>query len=80
MVDRAIGETLAHGEAGMPGPDDGRGNPANASDSRHGGPLAYFTETVTLVGLVTISNTAERFWDWATNASMSSRLASASMS
>ena len=34
---------------------------------------------MTLVGLVMMSKTAERFWDWATSASMSSRVASASM-
>jgi len=34
----------------MPGPDDGGGDPANGSGSRHGVPLSYFTETVTLVG------------------------------
>jgi len=31
MVDRAIDEALAHGEPGMPGTDDGSGNPANGS-------------------------------------------------
>ena len=40
---------------------------------------AYTTSTVTLVGLVTISNTAERFCDCATSASMSFFDASASM-
>ena len=37
------------------------------------------TSTVTFVGFVRASNTAERFWDWATSASMSSLDASASM-
>ena len=37
------------------------------------------TSTATLVGLVTMSNTAERFCDCATSASMSSRDASASI-
>ena len=38
------------------------------------------TSTATAVGFVTMSYTAERFCDWATSASMSSREASASMS
>ena len=37
------------------------------------------TVTRTSVGLVTMSKTAERFCDWATSASISSSLASASM-
>ena len=37
------------------------------------------TSTVTFVGFVRASKTAERFWDWATSASMSSFEASASM-
>ena len=35
--------------------------------------------TVTSVGFESASNTAERFWDWATSASISSRDASASI-
>ena len=40
--------------------------------ARYPGAMAQLTSTVTLVGLVTMSNTAERFWDWATRALMSS--------
>ena len=74
MVDRTFGEAATHGETGMAGPDD------------HGGgahrPIvcAQATRTVTLVGFVMMSNTAERFCDWATRASISSASASASMS
>src|SRR5690606_13429859 len=42
--------------------------------------VAQATVTVTLVGFVMMSNTAERFWDCATSASICSRVASASMS
>ena len=47
---------------------------------RHELPCAQATRTVTLVGLVMMSNTADRFCDWATSASISSASASASMS
>ena len=71
MVDAARGEAMAHGEAGMTGPDhDGR-------RLHDGGQL---TSTVTFVGLVRISYTAERFCDWATSASISAGVASASIS
>ena len=50
---------------------------ARASASRRAAPQA--TSTVTFVGLVSASNTAERFWDWATSASISCLDASASM-
>ena len=40
----------------------------------------YFTSTLTWVGFVMMSYTAERFWDCATSASMSSAEASASIS
>src|SRR5262249_24429070 len=40
---------------------------------------SQFVCTVTIVGFVMMSNTAERFWDWATSASMASREAWASM-
>jgi hypothetical protein len=50
---------------------------ARASASRRA--AAQATSTVTFVGLVSASNTAERFWDWATSASISCLDASASM-
>src|SRR5262249_52341118 len=73
MIDRASGQVVAHRQAGMTGADD------DGSDSlshRRG----QLTSTVTFVGLVMMSYTAERFWDWATSALTSSGEASASMS
>ena len=79
MVDRAPCQAPAHGQAGLASPDhDGR--------YPHCCPLlwdsrgVYLTSTVTLVGLVMMSYTAERFCDCATSALMSSGDASASMS
>src|SRR5271170_7827407 len=72
MIDRPVAEELAGGKARVPRPDDDRGELLDDL-----APQA--TSTVTLVGFVSASNTAERFWDWATSASMSSRDASASM-
>lgn len=72
MFDAAIGEDAARREAGLAGPDD--------DDGDAGGSRDQLTETATLVGFATMSNTAERFWDCATSASMSSEDASASMS
>src|SRR5262249_55687209 len=82
VVDRTLGEAAADGEAGMPGPDDdGRGG-ANRYRSlgwRDRQAVASFTSTVTLVGLVMASNTAERFCDCATTALICSGVASASI-
>ena len=72
MVEGPVGQEVAGGEARVPRADDDGGN---ALDGR----ILQATSTVTSVGLVSASNTAERFWDWATSASMSSRDASASM-
>src|SRR5262249_1573469 len=69
VVDRGVGEEAAGGQPRVPGPDDNRGDA-----------LDQTTSTVTSVGFVMASNTAERFCDWATSASMSSLEASASMS
>src|SRR5690606_32374257 len=79
VIDAALAQAPAHGEAGVPGADD------DAFDRAHGDPLPAevdqtFTATVTLVGLVTTSYTAERFCDCATRARISSGVASASMS
>src|SRR5690606_4149872 len=73
VVDRPFAEEVARREAGVAGPDDDRG------DSLDDGSTSQATSTVTSVGLVRASNTAERFCDWATRASISSREASASM-
>ena len=78
MVDTGPSEVVAHGEPTGAGPDDhDRGVHRTRLLVRS---LRQATETWTVVGLVTMSKTAERFWDWATMASMSARLASASMS
>ena len=79
VVDRALGEAAAHRQPGVAGADDdGRGAHAAAPCSR--GERLSCTSTVTLVGLVMMSYTAERFCDWATSALISSGVASASMS
>ena len=59
MVDRALGEAAAHGEAGVPGTDDG------GRGVRHAGVkgAGQASSTSTFVGLVTMSKTAERFCD-----------------
>src|SRR5690606_6313049 len=74
VVDAVLAEPTAHGEAGVSGPDDQ--DLGTHVELR----APYATGTVTLVGLVRASNTAERFCDCATSAAMSSSLASASMS
>ena len=80
MVDPAVGEAAADRETGMAGADDDRGGTNGCSLLRS---LArrsrVFTSTVTLVGLVMTSKTADRFCDWATSALISSGVASASI-
>ena len=56
MVERPLTEEVACGEAGMPGAYD------NCGEALDGEP-AQATVTVTSVGFVRASNTAERFWD-----------------
>jgi hypothetical protein len=80
VIDRPFSETSARREAGMPGPDDDRGDLFDDSAPLRLSTADQATSTVTLVGLVMTSNTADRFWDWATIASMSARDASASIS
>ncbi len=72
VLDRSLGEHAADREAGVAGPDHHHGDPHAGGDQ--------LTVTVTFVGLVITSNTADRFCDWATSASRSSWLASASIS
>ena len=83
MLDASLGQAPAHGEAGMASAndDDIRGGHGARLDGvgALSVPRGYFTSTVTLVGLVMMSYTAERFCDCATSASMSSLEASASM-
>ena len=84
MVETSGGKVTAHGEAGLPGADDGGGH-ADRSHSRRALALGSVrlgqaSETRTVVGLAMMSKTAERFWDWVRIASRSARLASASMS
>ena len=73
MVDRPRGQVVTGGEAGVPRADDDRGDALDALR------FPSATSTVTFVGLVSASNTAERFCDWATSASISCFEASASM-
>ena len=73
VLERPLRQHPADREAGMPGPDDHDGYA-----QRRG--RAQATVTVTLVGLVSASKTAERFCDWATSAAISSASASASIS
>ncbi len=54
MVDGPLAEEVACGEAGMTCADDDGGSALD-------GPASQATSTVTLVGLVRASNTAERF-------------------
>ena len=72
MVDRPLPEEVAGGEAGVPGADDDGGYALDSQALKRPRP-------VTSVGFERASNTAERFCDWATSASISSRLASASI-
>jgi hypothetical protein len=72
VIDRPVGEEVARREAGVPRADDDRGGALD-------GVASQATSTVTFVGFVRASNTAERFCDWATSASMSSFDASASI-
>src|ERR1022692_4619259 len=72
MIDRPVAEKVARREARVPRADDDR---SDALDDL--APQA--TSTVTFVGFVRASNTADRFWDWATSASISCLDASASM-
>ena len=78
MVDAGPGEVMAHGEP--TGAGARRPRPTYAWSASSVVAACQATVTCTVVGLVTMSKTAERFWDCATMASMSAWLASASMS
>jgi hypothetical protein len=64
VVDGTLGEEVAGGKAGMAGAYD---DCSEALD----GESAQATSTATSVGFVSASNTAERFCDCATSASIS---------
>jgi hypothetical protein len=64
----------------MTGADDDYINHFLACGLRASGHRLHPTVTVTSVGLVMMSNTADRFCDWATSAAISAFEASASMS
>ena len=57
MIDRPVAQEVARGEARVPSANDDRGNALDGLRP----PQA--TSTVTFVGFVRASNTAERFWD-----------------
>ena len=78
MVDRAVGEAAAHGQTGMASPNDDGSSAQGPGPSDPALP-GQLTSTVTFVGFVRASKTADRFCDWATIALISSGVASASM-
>ena len=64
VVDRARAKMMAGREPGVPGADDDRGDALDGrfpSATERSAPQA--TSTVTFVGFVNASKTAERFWD-----------------
>ena len=78
MIDRAVGEAATHRQTAVPGPDDHRrraylGGPSLVTIS------GQMTSTLTSVGFVMMSYTADRFCDCATSALISSGVASASI-
>ena len=77
MVDRALAEEAARRQAGVAGSDDDRGDVFDDTAPRAA--ARQTTATVTFVGFVSTSYTAERFCDCATMASISFFGASASM-
>jgi hypothetical protein len=72
VVERSLAEEVAGGDAGVAGAYDNSGEAFDGS-------TCQATSTVTSVGFVSASKTADRFCDWATSASMSSLEASASI-
>ena len=79
VIDRALAETSARRQAGVPGPDDDRGDPFDGCSLRCRWRFVQRTSTVTFTGLVMTSYTADRFCDCATIASISFFDASASI-
>src|SRR5690606_34748987 len=78
VVDGQGAEAVTHGQPGVASADHHRGYRTVHFRPDGGWVGGHFTATCTEVGLVMMSNTAERFWDWATRARISSRPASAS--
>ena len=77
MIDGAFEKEPARGQTGVAGSDDDSGD--GFDDSAPDQPQPQTTATVTFVGLVRTSYTADRFCDCATMASISFFGASASM-
>ena len=67
-IERSV-RRLAHRQAGVAGTDD---DGADGRSRRASRSAQWRSATTTFVGLVMMSNTAERFCDWATSASISS--------
>jgi len=78
VVNRALREVPAHRQSGVACPDDDRRRATRRRTTKPEA-IVHLTSTVTLVGFVMMSYTAERFCDWATNALTSSGEASASI-
>ena len=82
MIDAAIGQAATRCQTGLAAADHDDIDVADICHGTHSFAQQpdQTTSTTTDVGLVTTSNTAERFWDWATTASISALVASASIS
>src|SRR5690606_6806627 len=80
MVNRQIRQAVTHGQARVAGADDNHVYGAVGETDGWRDHDAFVTSTQSSVGLVTMSNTAERFCGWATTARISSSPASASIS
>ncbi len=61
MIDAALAQATADRQTGVTGADDNGGDVANGRRSPLRARRAQFTSTVTFVGLVMTSKTAERF-------------------
>ncbi len=76
VLDAALRQLVAHRQPAVAGADHDHIGPRGLAHARH----TLRVVTVTSVGLVTMSNTAERFCDCATSAAICSGVASASIS
>ena len=73
MLDGLLAEDVAHGQAGMAGTNDDNVNGSGRAAGDVAQTAHWLIRTLTLVGFVMMSNTAERFCDWATTRSMRTR-------